>query len=210
MRVSTRTPVAISRGAGASLAPRLVALAGLLLAGCALFEPREVEAPGGDGGPSGRPPLSPSDVIHNLHAAVQAADPQLYASALADSGWRQGYRFLADPALAPEGGFWGRDEELAAWRNLCERLQLTGAVAPRLALIASDSTLFGDSASYSADYLLQLDASLATLGSRWAGSLRFVLSRHPQSGDWAIHQWEDWSADSSGGWTRLKQEFRWP
>jgi len=201
-----------SRGADrGGPAPRLRLPAALALAalaaGCGLFEPRDVEPPDDTAGPEGRPPLTPGDVVHNLREAVQAADVELYRAALAGSGWRGEFRFVADPALAAG---WGREEELDAWRNLTDQLELAGGEAPRLTLSAADSTLFGDSASYSADYFLRLDPAREPLPAQWAGRLRFTLGRHPDTGDWAIHRWEDWSSDSLAGWTRLKQEFLQP
>lgn len=194
------------------LVPRSLLLVALALAlGCGLFEPRDVEAPDEGTGALGRPPLSPGDVIHNLQEAVRAKDVELYRSALADSGWRESFHFVADPALALDReGDWGYDEEVAAWRNLCAQLELVDSPAPVLALSSADSTQFGDSASFGADYFLELDPQRDGLGGTWAGTLRLALSRHPGTGDWAIHRWEDWSADSTAGWTRLKQEFLWP
>lgn len=201
------------RGRGTRPVPRplpFLALT-LLAAGCGLFEPRATEAPDDTTGAIGRPPLSPSDVIHNLRAAVQAADVELYSQALADSSWRDEFRFVADPALALDGqSVWGYDEEVAAWRNLADQLELADAPAPRLSFSSADSTLFGDSASFSADYFLELDPDREPFDGVWSGTLRFTFSRHPETGDWAIHRWEDWSSDSTAGWTRLKQEFLWP
>jgi hypothetical protein len=173
-----------------------------LLAGCALFEPRGSEPPLDTDPVDWRPPRTPDAVLANLDAVVEALDPALYEELLADSAWALPFQFSGDPAASGGDTRWGLEEELQIWQALTD--QHHGAAAePRLSLTRTDSLFAGDSASYTADYLLDL------ADSRYAGTLRLTLSRSLRTGDWAIHHWEDWGADSLSSWTQLKQGFLW-
>lgn len=180
----------------------LLLLAPLLVAGCALFEPRGSEPPLDTDPVDWRAPRTPDAVLANLDAVVEALDPALYEELLADSAWARPFRFTGDAAFGDGATDWGLDEELAVWQALTDQHHGTAA-EPRLDLARTDSLFAGDSASYTADYLLDLAAT------RYAGTLRLTLSRSLRTGDWAIHHWEDWGADSLVSWTQLKQAFLW-
>lgn len=179
------------------------------LAGCALFEPRDSQQPDDGDHLAWRPPISPDAVLANLATVVAALEPVVYGELLADSGWTRPFRFVADPAVAGQGLSWGLEEELAAWQRFCDHYEALQA-RPSLHLLRTDSLTAGDSASYTADYRLALPASAGRSDEAWAGTLRLGLSRNLLNGDWAIHRWEDWGADSLPSWTQLKQVFLWP
>lgn len=175
---------------------------------CSLFEPRASQAPDDDENQlDWRPPISPSAVLDNLHAAVEALEQNRYPELLAGEGWTRQFLFVPD---APSGSVsWGRDEESAAWQRLCdhqEALQLS----PLLELVRTDSLTSGDSALWVADYLLEIPPGQSTSRQRFSGTMRLALSRQADTGDWAIHRWEDLGSDSLPAWTQLKQAFLWP
>jgi hypothetical protein len=174
----------------------------LLVMGCALFEPRDSEPPLDTDPVDWLPPRTPAAVLANLGAVMEALDPVLYEELLADSAWARPFQFTGDPAASGANTDWGLAEELQVWQALTDQHH-NAAADPRLALARTDSLLAGDSASYTADYLLEL------AGTRYAGTLRMTLSRSLRTGDWAIHHWEDWGADSLASWTQLKQGFLW-
>lgn len=200
-----------SRGAGhARPVSRLLVLPVLLAAcGCALFEARESARPDEGEELDWRPPINPDAVLQNLHTVVTALEPSLYEELLADSGWTQVFRFVGDPAASGGVRDWGLDEELEAWQRLTDQYN-AAQVQPVLHLTRTDSTLAGDSASYTADYWLSFPASAGSPATQVAGTLRLALSRSLRTGDWAIHLWEDQGADSLSSWTQLKQAFLWP
>lgn len=199
------------RGAGHFRpASRPFAFLGLLLiCGCALFEPRGSQHPDDGEDLDWRPPLSPDAVLQNLGTVVGALEPTLYEELLADSGWVSAFRFVGDEAASGGDRIWGLEEELGAWQRLTDQYN-ADQVRPTLQLMRTDSTLTGDSASYTADYWLQFPAAAGRAAAQYAGTLRLGLSRNQRTGDWAIHVWEDWGADSLSSWTQLKQAFLWP
>jgi len=176
--------------------------------GCALFDPRASEHPDDDGGEvDWLPPISSTAVLNNLHGAVEALEQNRYPELLADGGWSQSFRFVPD--LAAGLSAWGREEEVAAWQRLCDHYDAL-QVRPMLQLLRTDSLVTGDSATCTADYLLELPASQGAAASRYSGSLSMSFSRRADTGDWAIHRWEDLGSDSLPSWTQLKQAFLWP
>lgn len=199
------------RGAGPHRpASRPFLFLGLLVAcGCALFEPRDSRRPDEGEELDWRPPISPDAVLENLGTVVQALEPGLYEELLADSGWARSFRFVGDAAASGGETHWGLEEELGAWQRLTDQYR-AAEVRPLLSLLRTDSLLAGDSASYSVDYRLDFPASADQLAGSYAGTLRLTLSRSLRTGDWAIHLWEDWGADSLASWTQLKQAFLWP
>ena len=181
----------------------------MLTAGCALFSPRGSESPDDGETINWLPPLSPDAVLVNFAAVVAVLEPHLYEELLADSGWTWPFRFVADPASAGQTPTWGLEEELTCWQRLSDQ-HLASQTLPTLLLQRTDSLLAGDSASYTADYHLAFPAGQALEAADYAGTLRFSLSRNLSTGNWAIHRWEDWGADSLPSWTQLKQAFLWP
>jgi len=181
----------------------------LLLGGCALFDPRGSERPDDGEDLDWRPPISPGAVMENLATVVEALEPVLYGELLADSAWALPFRFVPDPAAGLDGMPWGREDELACWQRLCDQYQ-AAQVHPALLLTRTDSLAAGDSASYTAAYRLDIPASAGNPAAAYGGLLRLSFSRSLLTGDWAIHRWEDWGADSLASWTQLKQEFLWP
>jgi hypothetical protein len=176
--------------------------------GCALFEPRASEHPeDGDPDLDWLPPISPSAVLDNLHGAVEALEANRYPELLADEGWSRAFQFVPDPAAA--GAAWGRLEEQSAWQRLCDHYQAL-QVQPLLQLMRTDSLVAGDSASCTADYVIHFPAGAGTAASSYSGRLHMAFSRREDTGDWAIHRWEDTGSDSLPSWTQLKQAFLWP
>jgi len=181
----------------------------LLLAGCELFQGREVEAPELDGEGDWLPPLSPASVVHNLREAVRTLDSGNYIAALSDSGWAAPFRFLPDQQYQGHEVMedWDADDEAIYWQNVVEHMgALQYAEEPRLDIDTLNAQLYGDRASLAASYYLFLDHGREGLPDEFAGTLRFTLTRHLETGDWAISRWED-ASDSTGSWTRLKVEF---
>ena len=184
----------------------------LLPLGCGLFESRDAEDPSGDTTAEWLPPITPGAVIHNIQEAIRVLDRTNYLSALAQQDWQQPFSFIADPQLVEGSALenWGLAEETGYWYNLVEQLETAeSGAAHELLLAAVDSTLYGDSAAFHADYLLLVGHQRSGLPTQFEGSLRLMLTRDNEVGDWAVSRWEDFAADSSGGWSRLRSEFSW-
>ena len=151
-------------------------------------------------------------MIHNIQEAVRVLDRTNYLGALAQEDWEHPFLFVADPQLVDrtllEG--WGIAEETGYWYNLVEQFETAeSGAAHELLLAAVDSTYYGDSAAFHADYLLLMDHQRDGLPTQFEGSIRLLLTRNGELGDWAVSRWEDFAADSTGGWSRLRVEFAW-
>lgn len=185
-----------------------------LLASCALFEPRDSQAP--DEGALGDylPPSSPQNVLHNLQEAIRFLEVVPYRDLLADSAWSSPFVLMPDAEeyLSLQGLPWGLEEEDLWFRSLAGHFSTLPAAARHELELDTETAIeqYGDSALFVSAYTLTMDHGVASLPSTFSGTLSLLLARDLQQGDWAILRWQDQAADTGAGWTRLRVTFRGP
>jgi hypothetical protein len=181
------------------------------ISGCGLFEGRDVVGPDNQSNAFWVPPLSPGNVIHNFKEVLRVVDRTNYSALFTDTLWSAPFEFVADRQFQAYEDMlgWDSEREIFYWDRLADHVLNSAGGGISLVLQSADTTLYGDSASYYADYLLTIDSFKDFESVSYSGIMEFTLIRHHESGDWAISRWEDLASDTTDSWTNLKWEFYW-
>lgn len=180
----------------------LLAVLGVALSGCGLFEPREPELPVGEAGTFVQPD-APDLVVDNLQNAVAELNTQNYRRSLAEALVFEPTAASAAsaPALWPS---WSRSEEIGYFTTLAEaartgqghELRLTDPVAE----VAPDRYVL------EATYLLVVRHSRPDAPDSVQGRLLWQIEPDAD-GLWRLVRWRDQSLSSSPSWSDLKAAF---
>jgi hypothetical protein len=187
---------------------RTLLAAGLLLAGCNLFAPRDPEDP-----ESSRlnfiPPTEPSIVIDNLQNAIDQKSVANYTACFADAG-TGGQAFLFVPSAEASAQYgpafisWGSAQEQAYFQNLIARS--ASSAGSSLQLVQKSQLVTADSVLYSYDYTFIFEHGEAGFPKTARGNLQFALA--PDAGNrWSIYRWMDFKTGSDITWSMFKGKF---
>lgn len=183
-------------------------VAGILLSGCGLFEPRTPEDPS-----TSRldflPPTEPTIVIDNLQNAIDQKNIANYAACFSDvaTGGKT-YVFIPSAEASAQYGLalasWGVAQEQAYFQNLIARSPTNAAAG--LQLTQKSQLVTADSVIYSYDYVFTFEHSEAGFPKVAQGNLQFVLA--PDAGNrWSIYRWIDFKTGNDLTWSMFKGKF---
>jgi hypothetical protein len=198
------TPRAFQRGC----LTRTLLAAGLFLAGCSLFAPRDPEDP-----ESLRlnfvPPTEPSIVIDNLQNAIDQKSVANYTACFADAGTgEQVFMFVPSADASAQYGpafiSWGTAQEQAYFQNLIAR-STSGALSA-LQLVQKSQLVTADSVVYSYDYTFIFEHGETGFPTTARGNLQFALAADAGN-RWSIYRWMDFKTGSDITWSMFKGKF---
>jgi hypothetical protein len=175
---------------------------------CSLFEPRDPDAPSGEGA-FWEVPRSPATVLINMENSFTSRHLDFYMRCFDST-----MVFEADPLAQSTypGVFddWGWSDEEAATRNLFAELSpeqpTDSALSLQMAVDLDDSNVGEDEAELEVDYLLEARLSSEPLHFQGGGRLTLRLAKGSDQ-LWSVGWWRD-VADSSGwSWSILKGRY---
>jgi len=180
----------------------------IFIAGCGLFETRDVEIPNTPRS-NFTPPTTPDIVITNFTSAIFQRDINNYTSCISDSSFG-GANFKFIPDVISQGTYpifasWDKSKENSYFTNI---VNLTPeSSTSNLFLTNVTSNISTDSAVYDSDYLLIFNHNRANVARQAKGKLRFVIT-HDTRNLWAIKSWTDFRVnDSDTTWSVIKANF---
>ncbi|MEO5931875.1 MAG: hypothetical protein ABIR47_18215 [Candidatus Kapaibacterium sp.] len=184
--------------------------AGMMLAGCGLFETRTPQNPV-NAGSSFEPPTTPSVVLRNLESALNSANANDYRKCFSDTA-RGLPPFLFIPsaqgvAAAPTTfSTWGIAQEEQYILNVFSELQKGGVCSVTFNPSDVTEVPISDSVQYSAHYAVSFPHSRENAERSAQGLLQFTM-RQTKQNEWYISTWRDIAQDTSTSWSLIKARF---
>ncbi len=186
----------------------LIFLLESLIAGCGLFDTRDVEPPSQIRSTFIQP-TSPDIVLTNLIYAIAEKDLDNYMRCFVDSIYSV-RRFSFIPDALSQSSYpvflnWNLNHERIYFSNL-----ITGTPSDASSNLFPDNESFItyiDSAIIDMDYILVFNHTSTNVAKEVKGKLRFIMGTDSRS-LWSIHTWYDFiDANNDTTWSVLKANF---
>lgn len=182
----------------------------LVLAGCGLFSTREPQNPI-NAGSAFEPPTSPTVVLRNMEAALEAANANDYRKCFSDtSKGLPSFVFIPSTqgtAAAPtKFANWGIVQEEEYIRNIFSELQQGGIATVTFMPSEITEVPIGDSVQFNASYRATFPHTRVGAEREAEGILHFTL-RLSRQNEWYITSWQDIVKDNKPGWSLIKARF---
>ncbi len=182
-----------------------IAMLGILMVSCSLFETRDPEEPGTTTVPVFIQPDRPQDVIQNLQNAVRTMNLDNYRRCLAVESFSYQPSSVAQSGNPDLWQGWGFAEEEVYFNNM--RAETEGLSGHELRL---DDRRFvqisQDQEQFDADYQITVQHNRQGLPVVAEGRMRLIIVRD-ESGSWTIESWSDATEGSDFTWSDFRAAF---
>lgn len=189
-----------------------IALCGLLLLSCNLFDTREPENPVADN-QTLPTPFTADILFANFRASVGQMNIAEYEKLFSDTTVHpQRFSFIPHQAAAARYASvftsWNRTMETEYFRKVASSVGTASSIQFQVTSIPQIVTFQSDSAIYTFDYLLFIPHTRTDVAlQQFAGRAEIAMAPDRNPPVWRIYRWTDFETRKDSSWSELKGQF---